>query len=149
MPLRFSRLSRSPCTPRVFAQTGRQLRRCKDSPLPPVTGGNSRRMVGRRNSVSPPCETTHRSVYPFHLPLFTPDCGSVCQGDSGSPHEQKARAQARELELLHLPREVSLPFMSRLKFGSRAIHSVNDKRSRDNLATPDTNRAVTVRDTSS
>lgn len=70
-------------------------------------------------------------------------------GDSGSPHEQKARAQARELELLHLPREVSLPFMSQLKFSSRAIHSVNDKRSRDNLATPDTNRAVTVRDTSS
>lgn len=70
-------------------------------------------------------------------------------GDSGSPHKQKARAQASGLELLHLPREVSLPFMSQLKFGSHAIHSVNDKRTRDNLATPDTNNTVTVRDRSS
>lgn len=70
-------------------------------------------------------------------------------GDSGSPHKQKARAQASGLELLHLPREVSLPFMSQLKFSSHAIHSVNDKRSRDNLATPDTNNTVTVRDRSS
>lgn len=70
-------------------------------------------------------------------------------GDSGSPHKQKARAQASGMELLHLPREVSLPFMSQLKFSSHASHSVNDKRSRDNLATPNTNNTVTVRDRSS
>lgn len=86
----------------------------------------------------------HSPSAPVYLRLW------LCMlGDRGSPHKQKARAWAIGLELLHLPREVSLPFMSQLKFSSHAIHSVNDKRSQDNLATPDTNNTVTVRDRSS
>lgn len=89
------------------------------------------------------------SVYPFPSAPVYPRLWLCMLGDKGSPHKQKARAKAIGLELLHLPREVSLPFMSQLKFSSQAIHSVNDKRSQDNLATPNTNNTVTVRDRSS
>lgn len=89
------------------------------------------------------------SVYLLPSAPVYPRLWPCMLGDMGSPHEQKARAQAIRLELLHLPREVTLPFMSQLKFSSQAIHSVNDMRSQDNLATPNTNNTVMVRDRSS
>lgn len=89
------------------------------------------------------------SVYLFPSAPVYPRLWLCMLGDRGSPHKQKARARATGLEPLHLPREVTLPFMSQLKFSSQAIHSVNDKRSQNNLATPNTNNTVTVRDRSS
>ena len=95
---------------------------------------------------------TYRSLTPVFTPLPSapvyPRLWPCMLGDRGSPHKQKARVQAIRLEPLHLPREVTLPFMSQLKFSSQAIHSVNDKRSQDNLATPNTNNTVMVRDRS-
>ena len=85
----------------------------------------------------------------LHLPLFTPRLWLGMLGDTGDSHKQTVGKQAIRLELLHLPREVSLPFMSQLKFSSQAIHSVNDKKTQNNLATPCTNNTVMVRDRSS
>lgn len=89
------------------------------------------------------------NVYPLPSAPVYPRLWHCMLGDRGCPHKQKARVRAIGLEPLHLPREVTLPFMSQLKFSSQAIHSVNDKRSQDNLATPNTNNTVMVRDRSS
>lgn len=89
------------------------------------------------------------SVYPLPSAPVYPRMWLCMLGDTGRAHKQKARVRAIGLEPLHLPREVTLPFMSQLKFSSQAIHSVNDKRSQDNLATRNTKNTVTVRDRSS
>lgn len=96
------------------------------------------------------CPCKHNlSVYPFPSAIVYPRLWPCMLGDRGSPHKQKVKARAIELELLHLPREVSLLFMRQLKFSAHAIHCVYDKRSQDNLATPNTNNTAMVRDRSS
>ena len=79
-----------------------------------------------------------------------PQTVALCVRGTGQVHtSRRQECSAIGLEPLHLPREVTLPFMSQLKCSSHALHSVNDKRSQDNLATPNTNNAVTVRNRSS
>lgn len=89
---------------------------------------------------------------PLHLPLFTPDCRPVCWGTTTMRTGRRQAWKLSNWNFFHLPREVSLPFTSQLKFSSQGIHAVNDKRRQNNLApptTPSTNNTVMVRDRSS